>query len=115
MCLSEPERALGRARSTERHADHHERRAPGGHERARDGVAIGGETASTYVLTASDPDNLGGNVGTLLAADVAGFATGPAVSAVLVGPFGIPAPFLVIAVLTAAFVPMLLRDWKSVV
>jgi MFS family permease len=61
------------------------------------------------IVILSDPDNLGSNVGTLLAADVAGFATGPAISAVLVGPFGIAAPFLVIAVVTTAFFPMLLR------
>ncbi|MCB1001606.1 MAG: MFS transporter [Acidimicrobiales bacterium] len=61
------------------------------------------------IVILADPQNLGGNVGTLLAADVAGFATGPAISAVLVGPFGIAAPFVVIAVVTAAFVPFLAR------
>jgi MFS family permease len=61
------------------------------------------------IVILSDPDNLGGNVGTMLAADVAGFALGPAISAVLVGPFGIPAPFLVIAVGTAAFLPVMGR------
>ncbi len=61
------------------------------------------------IVILSDPDNLGGNVGTLLAADVAGFATGPAISAVLVGPFGIAAPFLVIAAVTAAFLPFIAR------
>lgn len=61
------------------------------------------------IVILADPQNLGGNVGTLLAADVAGFATGPAISAVLVGPFGIAAPFVVIAVVTAAFVPFLVR------
>ena len=61
------------------------------------------------IVILSDRENLGGNVGTLLAADVAGFATGPAISAVLVGPFGIAAPFLVIAALTLAFLPMIVR------
>ena len=61
------------------------------------------------IVILSDRDNLGSNVGTLLAADVAGFATGPAISAVLVGPFGIAAPFLVIAVVTVGFVPMIAR------
>jgi MFS family permease len=61
------------------------------------------------IVILSDPDNLGGNVGTLLAADVAGFATGPAISALLVGPFGIAAPFVVIAVVTAAFLPFVAR------
>jgi MFS family permease len=61
------------------------------------------------IVILSDRGNLGSNVGTLLAADVAGFATGPAISAVLVGPFGIAAPFLVIAVVTVGFVPMIAR------
>ncbi|MEZ5248373.1 MAG: MFS transporter [Ilumatobacteraceae bacterium] len=52
------------------------------------------------IVILADQENLGGNVGTLLAADVAGFATGPAISAVLVGPFGIAAPFAVIAAVT---------------
>ncbi|MFN8023823.1 MAG: MFS transporter [Acidimicrobiales bacterium] len=70
------------------------------------GVAL---PAVRRIVILSDPANLGGNVGSLLAADVAGFALGPAVSAVLVGPFGIPAPFLVIAVATAVFVPVIGR------
>ena len=49
------------------------------------------------IVILAEPDHLGHNLGRLLAADVAGFAAGPAVSALLVGPFGIPAPFLVIA------------------
>ena len=61
------------------------------------------------IVILSDPDNLGGNVGSLLAADVAGFALGPAISAVLVGPFGIAAPFLVIGVATAVFFPVIGR------
>ena len=43
------------------------------------------------------PPTSGSNLGRLLAADVFGFALGPAVSAVLVGPFGIKAPFFVVA------------------
>lgn len=61
------------------------------------------------IVVLADPDHLGNNMGRLLAADVAGFASGPAISAVLVGPFGIPAPFLVIAVATAACVPLFAR------
>lgn len=61
------------------------------------------------IVILADRDNLGSNVGTMLAADVAGFATGPAISAVLVGPFGIAAPFLVIAAATAAFLPFMAR------
>ena len=79
---------------------------------ARVVMGVGAGTALPAVrriVILSDPENLGGNVGTLLAADVAGFATGPAISAVLVGPFGIAAPFLVIALVTAAFLPMVVR------
>ncbi|CAB4864734.1 unannotated protein [freshwater metagenome] len=61
------------------------------------------------IVILADPDNLGNNIGRLLAADVAGFAVGPAVSAVLVGPFGIAAPFLVIAVATVACLPVIIR------
>lgn len=61
------------------------------------------------IIVLADPEHLGNNMGRLLAADVAGFAAGPAISAVLVGPFGIPAPFLVIAVSTLVCVPLFAR------
>jgi predicted MFS family arabinose efflux permease len=70
------------------------------------GVAV---PAIRRIVILADPDNLGTNIGRLLAADVAGFAAGPAVSAVLVGPFGIPAPFLVITALTVAYIPIVWR------
>lgn len=74
------------------------------------GVGVGMATpALRRIVINSDPLNLGSNVGTLLAADVAGFAAGPAVSAILVPPLGIPAPFLVIAALTVAALPIMLR------
>lgn len=61
------------------------------------------------IVILSDPDQLGGNVGKLLAADVTGFAMGPAISAVLVPLFGISAPFLVIVAATFLGVPVILR------
>jgi MFS family permease len=61
------------------------------------------------IVINGDPANLGSNLGLLLAADVAGFATGPALAAVLVPEFGIPAPFVVIAVLTLACLPIVVR------
>ncbi len=61
------------------------------------------------IVILAEPEHLGTNVGRLLAADVAGFAVGPAISAVLVGPFGIAAPFLLIAVATTCFLPVLTR------
>jgi MFS family permease len=78
---------------------------------ARIVMGIGAGTALPAlrrIVIVADPDNLGSNVGKLLAADVAGFAIGPAISAILVAPFGIAAPFLVIAAATVAFVPLVL-------
>lgn len=72
------------------------------------GIGIGMATpALRRIVILAAPDDLGRNVGRLLAADVAGFAAGPAVSAVLVGPFGIPAPFLVIGAATLLALPVL--------
>src|SRR4029079_3131672 len=65
--------------------------------------------ASRRIVILAEPDRLGQNLGRLLAADVAGFALGPAISAILVGPFGIAAPFLLIAVLTVALYPLIAR------
>ena len=73
------------------------------------GVGVGlAYPAARRIVIIADPDHLGQNLGRLLAADVAGFAAGPAVSAVLVGPFGIAAPFLLIAGLMVAFFPLVL-------
>lgn len=71
------------------------------------GIGIGMATpALRRIVILTDPANLGRNVGRLLAADVAGFAAGPAISAVLVGPLGIPAPFLVIGAATLVLLPV---------
>ena len=61
------------------------------------------------IVILGDPDRLGDNLGLLLAADVAGFAAGPALSAILVGPLGLAAPFLVIAGASLACMPLVLR------
>lgn len=61
------------------------------------------------IVILADPGRLGHNLGLLLAADVSGFAAGPAISALLVGPFGIPTPFVVIAVATAVALPFIAR------
>jgi MFS family permease len=74
------------------------------------GVGVGlAYPAARRIVILADPDRLGQNLGRMLAADVAGFAAGPAVSAVLVGPFGIAAPFLLIAALTVAMYPLIAR------
>src|SRR5690606_11753701 len=72
------------------------------------GLGLGFPAVGRIVINA-DPPRMGQLVGLLLSADVAGFAAGPPVSALLVPAFGIPAPFVVIAVLTLCFVPLNLR------
>jgi MFS family permease len=61
------------------------------------------------IVVNEDPENLGSNLGMLLASDVTGFALGPAISALLVPSFGIPAPFLVIAAGTVVCLPFVYR------
>lgn len=74
------------------------------------GVGAGAAVpAIRRIVILSEPDRLGHNLGRLLAADVGGFALGPAISSVLIGPFGIPAPFLVIAVATVLCLPLVAR------
>ena len=74
------------------------------------GIGIGAAVpAARRIVILADPDHLGQNLGRLMAADVFGFALGPAVSALLVGPFGIPAPFVVVAVATAVVLPFVAR------
>jgi MFS family permease len=74
------------------------------------GIGIGmAFPAIRRIVVNADPENLGNNMGLLLSSDVAGFAVGPVISALLVPSFGIPAPFIVIAVLTSACTPILLR------
>ena len=64
------------------------------------GLAIGAAApAIKRIVVVGSGENLGRNLGSLFSADVFGFAIGPVVSAVLVGPTGIPGPFVVIAAL----------------
>ena len=67
------------------------------------GLAIGAAApAIKRIVVVGSGENLGRNLGSLFSADVLGFAIGPVVSAVLVGPLGIPGPFVVIAALNLA-------------
>ncbi len=61
------------------------------------------------IVILADPENLGTNMGRLLSVDVAGFAIGPMISAVTVGPLGIEAPFLIIAFAVVAVAAALSR------
>lgn len=74
------------------------------------GLGIGAASpAVRRIVIIADPDNLGTNLGRLLSADVFGFAMGPAISAALVGPFGIAAPFLVIGAMALLLLPFVAR------
>jgi len=74
------------------------------------GLGIGAASpAIRRIVILADPSNLGQNLGRLLALEVFGFAMGPAISAVLVGRFGIPAPFIVTAACTLILVPFVAR------
>ncbi len=69
------------------------------------GVGIGAAgPAIRRIVVLSDQENLGRNLGAMVSADVFGFAMGPAISAVLVGPFGLASPFLVVCAATVFLV-----------
>jgi len=71
------------------------------------GIGIGAANpAIRRIVILADPAHLGQNLGRLLSADVFGFALGPAISAVLVGPMGLAAPFVVVATITALLLPL---------
>jgi MFS family permease len=74
------------------------------------GIGIGmAMPAVRRIVILSEPDRIGNNLGRLLSVDVAGFAMGPLISAVLVGPFGIPAPFFVIGAVSLVLLPSVWR------
>jgi MFS family permease len=74
------------------------------------GLAIGSAgPAIRRIVVAADPANIGRNLGRLVSADVFGFALGPAVSAVLVDPYGLAAPFLLIAAVSLVIVAVSYR------
>ena len=74
------------------------------------GLGVGAASpAVRRIVIIADPTNLGTNLGRLLSADVFGFAMGPAISAVLVGPFGIPAPFMVVSAVALILLPFVAR------
>ena len=74
------------------------------------GLGVGAATpAVRRIVIIADPKNLGTNLGRLLSADVFGFAMGPAISAVMVGPFGIPAPFILVSAVALVLLPFVAR------
>ena len=74
------------------------------------GIGVGmALPAVRRIVINADPANLGRNVGLLISSDVAGFAAGPVISALLVPSFGLASPFLAIASLTAICMPVILR------
>jgi len=75
------------------------------------GIGVGmAVPAIRRIVIVAEPERIGHNLGRLLAVEVGGFAAGPAVSALLVAPFGIPAPFLVIAGATLLALPFVARN-----
>lgn len=74
------------------------------------GIGIGmAFPAIRRIVVNADPENLGNNLGLLLSSDVAGFAAGPALSAIMVPLLGLSAPFLTIAALAILCLPVILR------
>ncbi len=76
------------------------------------GIAV---PAVRRIVILADPDRIGNNLGRLLAAEVGGFAAGPAVAALLVGHFGIPVPFLVIAGATVVALPFVITGSRRII
>ena len=56
------------------------------------------------VIIIADPENFGHNLGRILSFEVAGFASGPIVSVIFAQLFGIPGPFIFLAIAITAFV-----------
>ena len=72
---------------------------------ARAVMGIGGGMiypAVRRIVILTDPDNMGENLGRMLAFDVGGFTFGPVLSAITVDALGIASPFIIISVLMAA-------------
>ena len=70
--------------------------------RITSGIGIGiALPALRRVVILLDPDEVGANLGRLLAADLVGIALGPVVSFLLVDPFSLAAPFLTVAAVCA--------------
>ena len=61
------------------------------------------------IVIEHDPDNVGGNLGKVAAADIGGFVAGPLVAAVFSEIFGFRAPFIVLAVWYLLLTPMVFR------
>jgi MFS family permease len=74
------------------------------------GVGIGTILpAVRRIVIAFDPDNVGANIGLLGSFDVSGFVAGPLLAALLVETLGFRAPFVVLGIATAAFLPAVAR------
>ncbi|MFZ8998775.1 MAG: MFS transporter [Ilumatobacteraceae bacterium] len=74
------------------------------------GIGVGMALPSVRrIVINADPENIGNNVGLLLASDVTGFAFGPVLSALLVPSLGLSAPFLAIAAMTTCLIGLVFR------
>lgn len=66
------------------------------------GLGVGSAApAIRRIVIVADPERLGQRLGILMSAEIGGFAMGPAVAGALAGPFGLSAPFVVLAAVNA--------------
>jgi MFS family permease len=80
------------------------------------GIGVGmAVPAVRRIVILADPERLGNNLGRLLAAEVGGFAAGPAVAAILLTQFDIPVPFLVIAGSIVVALPFVIISSRRIV
>ena len=75
-------------------------------------MGMGGGTAIPAIrriVILADRENFSHNLGLMLSADVSGFACGPVLSALLVKPAGLGAPYLVLLAVSVAALPFIAR------
>lgn len=67
------------------------------------------DPALRRIIILDNPDEMGSNLGRIVAAGVAGFALGPVIAAVTVEPLGLASPFLIVAVALGVVLVLLSR------
>lgn len=67
------------------------------------------DPALRRIIILDNPDEMGSNLGRIVAAGVAGFALGPVIAAVTVEPLGLASPFLIVAAALVVVLVLLTR------
>lgn len=67
------------------------------------------DPALRRIIILDNPDEMGSNLGRIVAAGVAGFALGPVIAAVTVEPLGLASPFLIVAAALVVILVLLAR------